>query len=112
MEVEEMGAVVVGTKGELSSYRSPLRVLADWFRKSRDNWKQKCMKLKADVKRFKNRASDLQKSRDHWKAKASDHQQEIEALQAEVEQLKAQLVEGDNSSGIKKRLAPMTARPR
>ena len=100
-----MDAVVDG-KGDLSSYKSPRRVLADWFRKSRDRWKQKYMALKAEVKRFKNRAYDLQKSRDNWKEQAAAHQQQVEALQAQVEQLRAQLVEDEDDSGIKKRPAP------
>ena len=97
---------------EEASYRSPARVLADWFRKSRDNWKRKYMDLKEDVKRFKVRAYDLEKSREHWKEQAAAHQQQIAALQAQVEQLQAQLMEGKADWGVKKG-APATAlRPR
>jgi chromosome segregation ATPase len=103
MEVKSMDAV---GKDDLSSYRSPRRVLADWFRKSRDHWKQKYMDVKAEIKRFKNRAYDLQKSRDHWKEQATTHQQQIEALQVQVEQLKAQLMETETGQGSNKRLAP------
>jgi DNA topoisomerase IA len=89
-----------------SSYRSPLRVLVEWLRRSRDNWKQKYLKVKAEVKRFKNRAYDLEKSRDRWKAEATGRQRQVEALQAEVKRLSAQVVESDDSSRNKKQPVP------
>jgi chromosome segregation ATPase len=104
-----MDAVVSG-KEEVSSYRSPVRVLADWFRKSRDNWKQKYMDLKAELKRFKVWAYDLQKSREHWKGQAAAHQQQIAILQARVEQLQAQVAEAD--PGVKKKTPTRAICPR
>jgi chromosome segregation ATPase len=95
----------IGAARNRSSYRSPARVLVDWFRKSRDGWKQKFMKRKADLKRFKNRAYDLERSREHWKTQATTHQQQVEALQAEVERLKAQVAEYEDGSAIKKQPA-------
>ena len=103
---------VVHAKGDRSSYRSPRRVLVDWFRKSRDNWKQKYADRKAEIKRFKNRAYDLEKSRDHWKEQASAYQQQLDALQAQVEQLKAQVVEVETDQGLKKGAPPAPTRPR
>jgi chromosome segregation ATPase len=91
---------VVNPKDDLSSYRSPRRVLADWFRKSRNNWRQKYADLKAEIKRFKIRAYDLQKSRDHWKDQAAVYQQQLDALQAQVEQLKAQVLEVETDDGF------------
>jgi chromosome segregation ATPase len=111
MEVRRMDAAI-GARDDLSSYRSPRRVLASWFRKSRDNWKEKYMDVKAEIKRFKNRAYDLQKSRDHWKEHAAAYQQQVEALQGQVEQLQAQLAdEVEDGSGIKKR-PTLTSPPR
>jgi chromosome segregation ATPase len=103
---------VVNAKDDLSSYRSPSRVLADWFRKSRNNWKQKYVDLKAEIKRFRNRANDLQKSRNHWKELAATHQQQLAALQAQVEQLKAQVLEVETDQGFKNGATPVPTRPR
>jgi chromosome segregation ATPase len=108
---EEMN-VAVGGKEEVSAYRSPTRVLADWFRKSRDNWKQKYMDLQAELKRFKVRAYDLEKSREHWKEQAVAHQQQIAALQAQVEQLQAQVSEVEADSAVKKGVLATVTRAR
>jgi septal ring factor EnvC (AmiA/AmiB activator) len=81
-------------------------VLVDWLRRSRDNWKQKYLKVKAEIKRFKNRAYDLEKSRNRWKAEATSRHRQVEALQAEVERLRAQVVESDDGSGNKKQPVP------
>jgi chromosome segregation ATPase len=104
---------VVNAKEDRSSYRSPRRVLADWFRKSRNNWKQKYADLKIEIKRFKNRVYDLEKSRDRWKEQAATHQQQLDALQAEVERLKAQLLDVETDQGFKKKGAlPVPTCPR
>ena len=97
---------VVNARDDLPSYRSPRRVLVDWFRKSRDNWKQKHARLKAEIKRFKNRAYDLERSRDHWKEQAAAYQRQLDALQVQVEQLKAQVTDGETSDGQKKGALP------
>ncbi len=60
-----------------SKFKSPLRMLVRFFRRSRDNWKQKYMGVKTEIKRFRNHAADARRSRDQWKAKA-------EALAADV----------------------------
>jgi chromosome segregation ATPase len=100
MEEKGMEATIDAVR-ERPSYRSPRRVLVDWFRKSRDSWKQKFMERKAELKRFKNRAYDLEKSKERWKTQATLHQRQVEALQAEVERLKAQVSEVEDGSGTK-----------
>ena len=88
----------------LQEFRSPVRVLAASFLKSRDNWKRKCMDVKTELKRFKVRVSDVAKSRDAWKDKAETRQRELEALQAEVQELQDQLrgVHGPGAAAEKK----------
>lgn len=103
---------VVNSKDDRSSYRSPHRVLADWFRKSRNRWRQKYADLKAEIKRFKNRVYDLEKSRDRWKEHASVHRQHLDALQAEVERLKAQLLDVEMDQGFKKGALAVPTCPR
>jgi hypothetical protein len=77
-----------GNLGERESYRSPARVLAAWFRDSRDAWKGKFQERQAELKRLKVRVSDVVQSREHWKHQAQRREQELAALQAEVEQLR------------------------
>jgi len=64
-------------------YSSPPRKLIRFFEKSRDQWKTKCQRAKAMVKRLQNRVRFLEKSKAQWKSKA-------QALEKENAQLKAQ----------------------
>lgn len=81
----------------LEGFRSRVRVLADWFRRSRDNWKDKYMQAKAELKKYKVRVSDVNKSRDRWKEKAQTTERELEALQEELERLRNQSSEVPSS---------------
>jgi phage shock protein A len=72
------------TQQESTSYRSPLRVLARAFEKSRDLWKAKYQVLQERVKAFRTEIRDLRRSRDRWRARA-------EALEQEANQLRTQL---------------------
>jgi len=82
-----------GQAKSLHDFKSPVRVLAAFFQKSRDNWKQKCMEVKAELKRWKVRVADVCKSRDAWRSKAEIMQKEIEALQAQVQLQQDQFAE-------------------
>jgi hypothetical protein len=64
-------------------YSSPPRKLLRFFLKSRDQWKAKCQRAKATVKRLENRVRFLEKSKAQWKSKAK-------ALERENAQLKEQ----------------------
>ena len=55
---------------DLSSFRTPLRVLAQHFLASRERWKAKYMELKEQASRYRTQCRDLCNSRDHWKQKA------------------------------------------
>ena len=67
-------------------YTSPPRKLLRFFLKSRDQWKAKCQRAKATVKRLENRVRFLEKSKAQWKSKAR-------ALEEEKVHLKAQAQE-------------------
>ena len=69
-------------------YTSPPRKLIRFFEKSRDQWKAKCQRAKATVKRLENRVRFLEKSKAQWKSKA-------QALEKENAHLKAQSLEED-----------------
>ena len=69
---------------ETPGYRSPLRVLARFFEKSRDLWKAKYQALQERVKQFRTEVRDLRRARDRWRAKA-------EALERQIGELRAQM---------------------
>jgi septal ring factor EnvC (AmiA/AmiB activator) len=83
MELPTMARTEDGTQ-EASAYRSPMRVLARAFEKSRDRWKQKYQWLQKRLKDRLTDVRDLRRSRDRWRAKA-------EALEHMVNELRAQL---------------------
>ena len=66
-----------GKAKEATSYRSPWRVLARAFEKSRDLWKAKYKALQERIKAFRTEVRDLRRSRDRWRAKAEALEQEI-----------------------------------
>ncbi len=103
-----MESIVTSPVDEFENYTSPMRVLARFFKKSRDGWKEKCMEAKRQIKRLKNQIYQVQKSRQDWKEQAVAGGKELEALQAEFEQFKAKFIEPSMPSGIKTR--PLGAR--
>ena len=62
------------------TYKSRTKVLADFFRRSRDGWKRKCKAAKAELKKANNRSQWLQTSRDNWKARAEESEAQLQAL--------------------------------
>jgi chromosome segregation ATPase len=73
-------------------YKSRPGALIWFFRKSRDGWKRKYQDLKVSTKQLKNRIADLTKSRDQWRLRAERAQEQLAALQAENESVRAQVV--------------------
>jgi hypothetical protein len=67
--------------GEVYKCRS--KVLAPFFKKSRDRWKQRCHETKRNLKRITNRAAWLETSRDEWKTYAKQLEQEVRQLRGE-----------------------------
>jgi hypothetical protein len=63
-------------------FRSPNRILARSFRLARDKWKQKYMKVRAELKSARQLATERGTSRDRWRAKCdtANHR----AIQAEA----------------------------
>lgn len=55
---------------ESLSYRSPIAKLLRFFRRSRDQWKDKCRTAKRENKSLKTRLAKMKESRDRWKAEA------------------------------------------
>ena len=69
---------------ERPSYRSPWRVLAHAFEKSRDRWKDKYMAVQERVKALRTEVRDLRRSRARWQAKAEALQRRLARSRAET----------------------------
>ena len=89
---------------ELDRFRSRPRVLAAFFLRSRDNWKQKYKELKSELKRFQVRVHDVSRSRQQWREKAEANERELAALQAQLQELQRQV--GSSPSEPQKKGAP------
>lgn len=66
-----------------TAYKSRLKVLMEFFRRSRDGWKQKCLEAKAALKKSNNRSRWLETSRDNWKARVRELESELQELREE-----------------------------
>jgi septal ring factor EnvC (AmiA/AmiB activator) len=75
---------------ETPGYRSPRRVLARFFEKSRDLWKAKCQALQERIKEFRTEVRDLRRSRDRWRAKTEALEQQVGELRAKMQHPAAQ----------------------
>ena len=73
-----------GEQFQTTKFKSPLRILARSFERSRDRWKAKYRALWSKLKRERNRAADSQRARDRWREKAEAAQSESQRLQAEL----------------------------
>ena len=69
---------------EGTTYRSPLRKLQVFFERSRNDWKEKCLKAKALVKRLSSRIRKLEASRDLWKERARRQEEELRRIRGEL----------------------------
>lgn len=70
-------------------FRSPVAKLVKFFRKSRDQWKEKCKRANRALKLLKLRLAKLETSRNRWKEKARQLQAELrQRSQADSEQAK------------------------
>jgi hypothetical protein len=89
---------------DLDRFRSPKRVLAGCFLRSRENWKRKYKALKSELKRYQVRVHDVTRSREQWREKAEAKERELAALQAELQELQRQV--GSPASEPQKRGGP------
>ena len=74
-----------------SDYKSRPGALIWFFKKSRDNWKNKYKAAKATIKGHQNRVADVIKSRAQWKLAAERARAQLAAREAENRHLRAQL---------------------
>ena len=88
------------SQGLLDEYDSRPRQLARWLLISRDTLRAKYRAVKVEMKRLKVRVADVSGSRDKWRQRAEFSEQQLRAMQAEVERLSA-LISQDE--GVKKK---------
>jgi hypothetical protein len=72
-------------------YKSPVRKLAHFFEKSRDQWKAKCREAKVMIKRLKSRIRFLEESRARWKRRTKEHKAELARVKAKKQALEREL---------------------
>jgi hypothetical protein len=72
-------------------YKSPVRKLAHFFEKSRDQWKAKCREAKRMIRLLKSRICFLEKSRDRWRQRAKEMKQKLTEAKARERELKEKL---------------------
>jgi DNA-binding transcriptional MerR regulator len=72
----------------LDQFSSPIRKLVPFFKRSRDAWKAKYMKLKAARKLMENQVRAVEKSREIWKQRAETSEARLAEVESELERLK------------------------
>ena len=83
-------------------YRSPVRKLARFFEKSRDQWKAKYREAKATIKRLKNRVRFLEESRERWKNRVQELEAQVKQEEAKEREQKEELETREQEEGEKK----------
>lgn len=81
--------------GDTKKYKALPRVQAWFLGRSRDRWKGKYKRLKADAKRLQNRVNDVTKSREGWRQRA----ERLEAENAALREQQAALKKGGTGGG-------------
>ena len=77
-----------GLQSGVREHRSPVRKLARFFERSRDNWKRKCQEAKKRCKLLSNQVRAVQKSREQWRLRAEHSEEQLRALHQELADLK------------------------
>jgi uncharacterized coiled-coil DUF342 family protein len=73
------------------AYKTPRWVQVWFLQRSRNNWKNKYVKLKADKKRMQNQMHDVSKSREKWRDESKELKQRLCELEARNTALQEQL---------------------
>ena len=65
-------------------FKSPIRLLVRFFRKSQQQWRKKAIDQRAKIKSLEHKVRDLDKSRACWKNKAQQLEEDMKALEDRV----------------------------
>jgi hypothetical protein len=85
----EVVMVVDTDVADVEVYSSPLKKLAQFFRKSRNGWKRKCLGAKHTLKLLKNQVRAVERSREEWKQQCQEQRRRIAELEAELQKTAA-----------------------
>ena len=66
-------------------YKSPVKKLARFFEKSRDQWKSKYSEAKTTIVYLRNRVRSLEKSRDQWRRQAQEAREKLKAYEEQTQ---------------------------
>jgi uncharacterized protein YlxW (UPF0749 family) len=81
------------TQTGLDGYKSPVRKLAAFFRKSRDQWKVKHNEKKADVKRLKDNVRYLRTRNAELKSKVRNLEHELNQIKGREKEMTEEIRE-------------------
>ena len=73
---------------ETTEFKSPVRKLLNFFRSSRDGWKEKYQESQRTNKRLVNQVRAVEKSRARWKQLAKTERQQVRRLERDLEDTK------------------------
>ena len=73
------------------TFRTPIRILLPKLLKSRNGWKAKSDRRKAELKAAKIKIRDCSASRDRWRQKTEQLQEETRQLRERAEQAESEL---------------------
>jgi chromosome segregation ATPase len=81
-------------------FKSPFRLLLQFFRRSRDQWKNKAIERRAKLRNLEDKVRDIDRSRAGWKSKAQQFgatqkafEERLRVLEEERAQLLAKIEE-------------------
>lgn len=69
-------------------YKSRMKVLMRFFERSRNNWKRKCCRAKAELKLARNQIRAVEKSRARWRALSKQWRLELQETRRQLEEQK------------------------
>jgi hypothetical protein len=75
------------------SFRTPLRILVPKILKSRDAWKAKSDRRKAQLKSAQIKVRDLTLSREHWRQTAEASQEQVREIREQLQQSQNELAQ-------------------
>jgi hypothetical protein len=83
-----------------SAYKSRPGALIWFFKKSRNNWKEKYRALKATVKGLKNQLAAVTASRARWRTQAEQAARRVAALEAQLGELRTRIAAAEGKKRI------------
>ncbi len=88
MAQDAIGELEPTEQSSPDEFRSPVKKLTKFFRRSRDGWKRKARTAKQQCKLLGNQVRAVERSRASWRTKALEAGQQLRQLQQELEALK------------------------